>query len=316
MWKQGSIAGHKTERGLVDFSCYNRQMESVRRPRFKRTADIPAMVLTERDRALIDYVNQHRFVRSTHLFSLVSGSRQQLLRRLQRLYHHGYLERPPAQITYYRAGSEPIVYGLGIKGMSMMQSRDNGTGRRLYASGSDRAVTRFFIEHALAVTDAMVTLELACRKHGAAFIRVDSHRSIKWKVSIPDAGLNTNVGIVPDSIFGIKTAAEINWFCLEADRGTMPITRARLNQTSFSRKIMAYYETWKQKLLQDSFSRFRVLTVTTNTTHAENLIEATQRLTKGKGAGLFLFSDAERFVGDVLRIPVMNGRGERVYLLN
>lgn len=38
-----------------------------------------------------------------------------MLRRLQRLYHHGYVERPACQIDYYqRGGSRSIAYGLRI----------------------------------------------------------------------------------------------------------------------------------------------------------------------------------------------------------
>ena len=87
-------------------------MESVRLPRFTRAKQITAPQLTARDREIIRFVFAHRFLRSTHIHALIGGSRQQVLQRLQRLYHHGYLERPRAQIDYYhQGGSQSMVYG-------------------------------------------------------------------------------------------------------------------------------------------------------------------------------------------------------------
>lgn len=92
-------------------------MVFIRLPRFKRASTIAPLQLTERDQQIIRLVHHHQFLRSSHITSLLGGSRQQILRRLKLLYHHGYLERPRAQIQYYeRGGSKSIAYGLGNKG--------------------------------------------------------------------------------------------------------------------------------------------------------------------------------------------------------
>lgn len=88
----------------------------MRLPRFRRSPSIAPMALTPRDLDIIRAAFRFRFLRSTHLASLFGGSRQVILRRLQLLFHHGYLDRPRAQIDYYRNGSQPMVYGLGNKG--------------------------------------------------------------------------------------------------------------------------------------------------------------------------------------------------------
>jgi len=69
-------------------------MESVRFPRFKRSPAVNPIRLTERDQDILRHVRRHRFLLSDHIQALVPGSRQQILRRLQRLFHHGYLDRP------------------------------------------------------------------------------------------------------------------------------------------------------------------------------------------------------------------------------
>ena len=43
------------------------------------------------------------------LVKIIGGSIQQLLRRLNLLYHHSYLERPRAQLDYDHAGGSKCV---------------------------------------------------------------------------------------------------------------------------------------------------------------------------------------------------------------
>src|ERR1035441_3813952 len=106
-------------------------MHSVRLPRFKRAAVVASIRITERDRAIIRLVRRFRLLRSSHICSLIPSSRQQLTRRLQLLYHRGFLERPRAQLDYYhRGGSHHIVYGLGNKGASVLNQEPRSTPQR------------------------------------------------------------------------------------------------------------------------------------------------------------------------------------------
>src|SRR4051812_30413999 len=96
-------------------------MEFTRLHRFKRIPSVASLKLTERDQEIIKLVHQHRFLRSSNIIALIGGSSQQILRRLQLLFHYGFLERPRAQLDYYhQGGSRPIVYGLGNKGGSYL----------------------------------------------------------------------------------------------------------------------------------------------------------------------------------------------------
>src|ERR1039457_4401155 len=92
-----------------------------RLPRFERAAVAP-MQLTERDRTVIRLVHRHRFLSSRQIIALVGDSQLQVLRRLKLLYHHGFLERPRAQLQYYdRGGARPMVYGLTNKGGKLLE---------------------------------------------------------------------------------------------------------------------------------------------------------------------------------------------------
>ncbi len=212
-----------------------------------------------------------------------------------------------------------MIYGLGNKGMELLGREEGISARKLHWTARNRSITRFFMEHTLAVADVMVAIELSCRKRGIELIDYREHApgGFKWSVLVQYGGASGMVGVVPDRVFGLKTEAGTRWFFLEADRATMPVERNNLKQSSFGRKLLAYHETWRQRVLKDSFPRFQVLTVTTTPERVKNLVEAANRLTKGKGAGLFLFADHKAFTSaeDVFHLPLLNGRGEKATLL-
>ena len=261
-----------------------------RLPRFQRSPDIPAFKLTDRDAEILKYVHRHRFLRSDHLAVLTTGSRQQLLRRLQRLFHHGYLDRPRCQIDYYQSGSRHIAYGLGNKGAAWLKRNLSLPFHKLDWQQKNH-VGRLFLEHALLISEIMVAVERACRNHPGVKLLLpeDSQlRPFQWRVSI-----GSQCGVIPDRVFGLEFNGECCWYCLEADRATMPITRDDLSQTSFKRKLLAYEATWTQNLHKIKFGwqRFRVLTVTTDTQRLQGMIAACQQLKHGRG--LFLFTDTK-----------------------
>lgn len=240
--------------------------------------------------------------------ALCAGSRQQVLRRLQRLFHHGYLERPRCQIDYYQSGSHRIAYGLGDKGAAWLKRELSLQFHQLDWKQKSR-VGRLFLEHALLVSDIMVAVELACRKRkdirllSADDLRIPNMREpFQWKVDIDQ---RQKCGVIPDRVFGLEVNGQQCWYFLEADRGTMPMTRGNLDQTSFQRKLLAYEATWSQNLHRTRFGwqRFRVLTVTTSSQRVQGIIEVCQGLAHGHGLFLFLDSVSLAKHGDILTNP-------------
>jgi DNA-binding Lrp family transcriptional regulator len=257
------------------------------------------MQLTKRDREIIRLVHRHRFLRSHQIVALLAASPQQVLRRLKLLYHHGYLTRPRAQLEYYKhGGTRPMVYGLGSKSGKLLEREFGNT---VSGRENDDGVGRMFLEHAILVSDVMVTIELACRTSGSIRLMYEDDLALQskqgqfqWRVTVRDHGVT--LGVVPDRVFALEYAdhgGEMQrvYFFLEADRGTMPVVRSGLTQTSFYRKLIAYEATWTQKFHQRRLGihRFRVLTVTTNAMRVRSLLEACSRLKRGHG--LFLFAD-------------------------
>jgi hypothetical protein len=285
--------------------------------------------LTERDRMIIRHVHRHRFLRSSHIFSLTEGSRQQILRRLKLLYHHGYLERPRIQLEYYHeGGSHEFVYGLAGRGASLIRTEIGHEPGTLLWDTENGSIGRVFLKHALLVSDVMVAIELACREEGIQLLTGpelvpsgnQNGRRFRWNVTVAGQKL----GVVPDRVFALEFAAENgnskrSYFFLEADRGTMPVIRKDFAQTSFYRKLVAYEATWAQSIHEKlfGFHRFRALTVTTSPERVESLIEACSKLKTGHG--LFLFTDTKVLENprDILSYVWRTGRvGENGTLLD
>ena len=301
-------------------------MEKNRLPRFKRVSTVAPLPLQERDRTIIRLVHRHRFLRSQQIAALMQGSQQQSVRRLQLLYHAGYLERPRAQIQYYeRGGSKSIVYGLGNKGGAVLRSEGTAVDSDSW-SEKNNTIGRVYLEHALLVSNVMVSLELACQKRGDVRILYDDQlglpverQSFRWWAKI-QGGMK--LGVIPDRVFALEYTDQSGqtqraYFFLEADRGTMPVVRQNLVQTSFHRKLLAYEATWANKVHQRHFDipRFRVLTVTTNAIRVHSLLEACSQLKRGHG--LFLFADRSVLEKDLFSAVWYSGKtGQAETLLN
>ena len=276
------------------------------------------MTLTARDTAILTLIHRHRFLRSTHVTTLLDGSRQHLLRRLQRLYHHGYLERPRAQLDYFHTGgSRALVYGLGNRGAAHLKHALALPFHRLDWSQRNRASTRLFLEHTLQVTDVLVAVDRACRGSAFRFIPADEldlpaataaqRHPFRWSVSLPG---RSRCGVVPDAVFALDGPNGDRRLCfVEVDRATMPVRRRGLTQSSCFRKLLAYEATWTQNLHRARFgvSRFRVLTLTSSPERVAHLVAAARDLRRGRG--LFLFGELAGFLADPLGAPLVNGQG-------
>jgi hypothetical protein len=276
------------------------------------------MKITERDRDILRRVGIHRFLRSSQIAALVGGSPQQVLRRLQFLYHCGYLERPVAQMDYFhRRGPQKMVYSLTKCGAALLSAGPQVHPKRISWDRKDRS-GRQFLEHALMVSDIMVTFELACRRStGVRFISCDeiplpvaaraSREPYHWFVHV---STRHRVGVIPDAVFGLESSGlpegtNRAWFFVEADRGTMPVMRENFDQSSYFRKLLSYEATWTHRIHRTrlDLSRFRVLTVTSSVQRKDAIIEACRQLERGHG--LFLFTDVEAFARtpDILSHP-------------
>ena len=263
----------------------------ARRPRFRRVADSLPLRLTDRDRAVLSVVCRFRFLATSQILSLIPGSHQNLRRRLQLLYHAGFLDRPEAQMPLRSAGElSEIVYSPSEKTLSLL-------GR---FSSESRRVTSLFLSHALAISTILVTIEIARRRHGAPLFSeedilsrkpTETRRRIQWRVPLTSAGVTERVGVLPDAVFAIEDQERLFYFVLEADRGTMPLQRKNLRLSSIHRKALAYSQTRKTGILKDQFDipGFQVVFVTKSKERLERMRETCRDALDGNASSLFLF---------------------------
>src|SRR5581483_5059743 len=188
-------------------------------------------------------IYDYRLISTPQILRLFSDeSADGLYRRLQKLFHHGYVDRLGTN------PNAPMVYALARRGGEVL-------GVPVRKEPGDR-----YIAHQLMIGDFRVALTLACR--AAAF-------ELSWR---PVPG---DLPVRPDGFFGLRfpmlpDGRNRAFFCLEADRSTMPRER-------FVEKLRAY-QAWSavgghtQAL---GIRAFRVLTVTKSPERRQSLLTAT-----------------------------------------
>lgn len=287
-----------------------------RTPRFERPPNPPTLQPTPLDEAVLRHVKRHRFLRTDQLVRLTGESAAAVSRRLNLLFRHGYLDRPRAQIRYHEPGrSRELVHGLGKRGTRHLQRLGEVESHRIH----EKRVGQLYLDHTVEVAEFMTRLEtelppgvsLHYEDEGASVQR--SVTSCSWSVPVHYRGEALEVGVVPDRVFRLTTRDETLVFCLEIDRGTMPVVRTNPAQSSFYRKLLAYHETWRAGLhLRDlGWRRFRVLTVTSSAERRDHLVEVCKEVVAGGGSGLFLFADRDTLADgeSVPALPWITGDG-------
>lgn len=301
--------------------------KSTRRARFER-AQAHSFQLTERDVEIIREVAAHRFLRSTHISRLLQGSHKKIVERLTALFHAGYLDRPRSQLDYHvrAGGSAPFVYGLGNRGADLLAERDDAEGAAIDWMRKNDKAGRQFLLHTLEIADFRVALRAACRAHAEIGLRQPGEL-LDWlpedtkkdrnpwsmRVRVHHNGTVHELGLVPDYLFALMLPdGRRRPFLVECDRGTMPVERSSLSQTSMLRKFLAYEGARQQGLHTERFGwlNFRVLIITRSSDRLVTMRTLVESLPALKASPLFLFANQADLVdSDVLAYPWSNPSG-------
>lgn len=257
-------------------------MSSHRHKKFVRSKDPPGrLVIGERDLRILRALAEHRFLTSEQIFALDGGGRRNLQRRLQHLFHLGFVDRPAQQLSFDRPQSH-IVYGLGDKGADLLCERLAWPRGKVDWNAKNRQASASYIWHGLIVSDFWTVLTLALRGNPATVVNWQQGAELRDHVTVEGKRL----AIVPDAFFTIEEGDDLLHFFLEADRSTMTLKR-------FWGKMRAYWEWWKDQRHIEKFGieRFRVLTITLSEPRKESLREVTRRADDlRRGSAMFLFA--------------------------
>jgi Replication-relaxation len=294
------------------------------RPRFRRAPqdDRPAFRLTDRDREMLKIIYEYRFITAAMLQDLVtpvdltekqqealaklraykqamataSGTaegfqpktRREILRRLQMLYHAGYVQRQKL------SDSDPIIYSLGNLGADELMLYHGIDRKQIEWTTKARESTDRYIRHGLVISRFRHALELALREFPTVTLE-------SW---IPSGGFTAQVtyqdtvqtregkrthlvdGVVkPDGLFVLKVGEKRIHCFFEADRSTM--TNARY--LGKLRSYFAFYATYVRGEKKAGITQMRVLSVTISEARKDNLRETAQKVST-EAKDLFWFA--------------------------
>lgn len=325
------------------------QSHIPRRPRYERVAPSAPFKVTDRDLEIVHYVYQHRFLTSDQITALTGGSQQGVSRRLNLLFHAGWLDRPRAQLLMPdrldKRCNHAMIYALGNNGAKYLSGElDLPLSTVNWTAKNSGLKNGFFFEHTLWVAEFMVMVRLACRKEKRLeFISqeeiVNSRRTLPaapskelgFEVEVllrKDQRKPYRVPVVPDAAFGLRRLGsskeqEEMYFFFEADRATMPIRRASLYRSSFYKKMLGYYHAWKTGTWGATFhfKNARVLTITTSMERIGNMVAMGREIDPWKkGLGMFLFAPRASFSLEqpekVFERGWIAGNGKKVSILD
>ena len=276
-------------------------MTSNRRRRFRRGASEDAMPfqLQDRDRDILQLAFDYRLLTSRHIELLIPGSNQNLLRRLQKLFKHHYLDR--IQVPNHQA----MVYGLGNQGADTLAEMGLIERKRIDWSAKNRHLADHFIAHTLMISDVRCLITVALRD-------VPEITMHSW---VGEGGLRHDVliegsqkrkivaHIIPDGSFilekprpGGGKPLQLHLF-LEADRGT------EAGSSKFREKMQAYWTFWREEDYEQTYHRtsFEVLVVCPGEKRRDNLRRITHDVSdnpQDAGLAMFRFASATEYTLD------------------
>lgn len=290
---------------------------SKRRSRMKRQKRGKRLALTPRDLNIFILLERYRYLRSTFIHAFVGGrSVTRFKERLGNLYHEGgYLNRPEQQWETAHSRYLPVVYenadlarnilaedGLLEPAVPHMPYGASGEGRQF--------------SHSLMICETLASIELqTIGRPDVRFVawpeilakapEATRHSIFPLRFPIPcsspdqhNKGIPYRGYIVPDAVFGLEyligASKYYRFFALEADRGTMPIVRAKAGQSTYLAKLSLYEELLATGALRSHLGipNLLVLTVTASEGRKRHIMSALSKRT-GEHAP-FLFSVATR----------------------
>ena len=239
----------------------------------------------------------HRFATSDDLHRLVGGSKQGLTRRLQQLFHHSYLDRPPKQLALWSNGSRPLVYALGDEGAKRLREGGHeivGERRSRYWSRKNLDVSSSHIHHTSTITSFYVALKTACEQRGVELAWTPEGDVLRDRVRLPRTKKRGSIN--PDGFahfrWKIPGKRRNRWAFIEIDTGSEPNSRETAYGTDIETKMRSFWQ-WgfveKRHQAKLSIPGFLVVFATTaGPRRIDNILATAKKIDpKKRGASMF-----------------------------
>jgi hypothetical protein len=287
----------------------------ARRLRFAPPAPlVRRLVLTEADHLIFEAINRHGPLPTHYLYAFTKHVRRDyshLQNRLTEFYNGStggpYLTRPPQQFAGFAARYQHVVYDLAPRARHALAER--GTLTRHAPRRADPFL------HQLMSACVGASIELYAPALGLRYIprnEILTHpkcpevtKAAKNPMAIPLNGFGEKHAIIPDDLFGLEyPGGGFRFFAVEIDRNTESIARKNRDQNAFGRKIAGYLDILRNQTYRSwwGLPNLHVLTITTNATHAQNIIQYVRNQSETKYAERFGFA-YEPWFGVNWRMP-------------
>ncbi|MEG3147158.1 replication-relaxation family protein [Sphingomonas sp. RT2P30] len=274
---------------------------------------IRKVVLTGADYIILEAINRHGPLPTHYLYQFTRHLRRDythLQNRLTEFYNGDangpLLLRPPQQFAGFNARYQHVVYDLAPRAKALLAER--GITSR-YAP----LRTAPFL-HQLMQACVGASFELTAPSKGLRYIprwEILTHPRCPQEtkdainpMAIPIAGMGQKA-LIPDELFGLEyPGVGFRFFAVEVDRNTESIERRNIAQNAFGTKIAGYLDILRRQTYRTHWGlpNLHVLTVTTNATHARNILAYIKRLGEPQYSGQFAFASEPSF-GANWRVP-------------
>lgn len=265
-----------------------------RLPLFQAQYKHQTLALDPKDREILELVYEYRLLTSTQLGLLLEGKKTSSLKqKLQTLFHHGYLDRPPSQVVWRitKQLNWDMTYAITPKGLQSL-----GIITKSRIDSKNQKLTPHFMAHIRAINDIRVALILATRLHPT--LRLDFWIAEgKWQEKITLDGQPK--AIRPDGFFMLRDTSRLPEhqcfvYFLEYDTGSEDHGRLR-------EKYRAYIALPEQKQIQnplfpnEHIRGFRVLFVAHSEDRLNNMLRHIAELPmRNSQRQLFYFTTANQ----------------------
>lgn len=255
--------------------------------RYVRNRDNPPKFrLTDRDIELMETIYRFRFAnfeQLLHLFKQEPSNgkygfgKQALYRRLQLLFHNGFLKRHHYNDRPwgFGLGSPPAIYSLDTVGANFVTT-DPKEIKEIKNTIKNDDLKALTLRHDILRSQYRTWLTLAEREGLFRLITWEQGSHIKIDSTIN----NLSVSLIPDAFFSIQVGEKRYNYFLEVDQSSSKIVPSSYKGTSILKKVKAYWNfrsLVKEKSWIFPIKGFRVIFLTKETRTAEHLKYSRQK---------------------------------------
>lgn len=242
--------------------------------------------LTPRDLEILATVYRYRYLEAQHIRALVSGSDQQITRRLQGLFHNRYVGRllPPQRMRLdLEHGTPLIAYGLELAGARALAAvGPTGAGLNGFRKNTvnwNKGQTRrteWFLRHSVMLSNFRCVLELATRAAAETDLLSWEQGVLRRGIRIAADGRKRAVRVAPDAYFKLGRPGKIRHCFLEVDRSTEELDRLKAKYVNY----WWYLQSSEFLATVDPVDTAVVLFVTIGRTRLANMMSTLRTLQK------------------------------------